>query len=189
METLQKLTQEQLDEIKDLAKTKNLKEIASHFGMSKLSFRMLRREQPEITTIYEGTPKDKVRTEYTPEELIEIEKMMEVLSMTAVVKKLGISMPILTKARNQHPELEAALTRGMENRSSDFNHLIRVKKKEEKAAIAETQIEQKNNNVKKSKQKEESLFTKAPEDISPEEALQRFYKLKEDAKRKRLFKL
>jgi len=30
METLPKLTQEQLDEIKDLAKTKNLKEIASH---------------------------------------------------------------------------------------------------------------------------------------------------------------
>ena len=184
MEIHQKLTQEQLGEIKELAKTKTLKEIASHFHMSTLDFRMLRKEQPEISSIYDETPKDRMRTEYTPEELIEIEKMMETSNITCVAKKLGISIFLLTRARNQHPELEEVLTRGMENRPSDFNSLMRARKKEQKAAIVKTQIQQETNEVKIRTQKKESLFTRAPEDISPEEAIQRFHKLKEDAKRK-----
>jgi len=53
MKKPQQLTQDQLNELKELAKTKMLKEIASHFNMNKETFRLLRKEQPEIDTIYQ----------------------------------------------------------------------------------------------------------------------------------------
>jgi hypothetical protein len=55
----------------------------------------MRKEQPEIDAIYNTIPKDRLRTEYTPAELLEIEKMLATLSMTEVIKHLGISMATL----------------------------------------------------------------------------------------------
>lgn len=45
MKTQQKLTEAQIEEIKYLAKTKTLKEIASHFNISISNFRVMRKEQ------------------------------------------------------------------------------------------------------------------------------------------------
>jgi hypothetical protein len=44
MKKPQQLTQDQLNELKELAKTKMLKEIASHFNMNKETFLLLRKE-------------------------------------------------------------------------------------------------------------------------------------------------
>lgn len=73
-----------MEEIKDLAKTKTLKEIASHFNISTSNFRVMRKEQPEIDAIYNAVPKDRLRTKYTPTELLEIEKMLATLSMETI---------------------------------------------------------------------------------------------------------
>jgi len=191
MKTQQKLTEAQLDEIRELAKTKTLKEIASHFNMSKTTFLMIRKLQPEIDAIYQGAAKSTVPIIYTPEQLLEIEKKVETLPMTSVAEYLGISMPTLGKARKGQPELEESLVRGINNRASNFNHLMLVQKnlqKSERAKIEKQKLEEggeaKGGVEKKGQEREiklestESLFTRAPDDISPEEAIMRFRKLK-----------
>ncbi len=120
-----------------------------------------------------------------------------VSSMTEVIKHLGISMATLTKARNLHPELEEALTRGMENRPSNFNGLMLAKQKELKK---QQQIIEKEKKVQEGGKEEilpkvsrvvipsenkESLFTRAPDDISQEDAIVRFRRLKEEDKNHR----
>jgi hypothetical protein len=52
MRSLQNLTEVQLEEIKELAKMKALKDLASHFNMSASTFRWIRKQQPEIDAIY-----------------------------------------------------------------------------------------------------------------------------------------
>jgi len=200
MKTQQKLTEAQLDEIKELAKTKTLKEIASHFNISTANFRVMRKEQPEIDAIYNTIPKDRLRTEYTPTELLEIEKMLATSSITDVVNHLGISIATLTKARNLHPELEGVLTRGMENRPSNFNGLMLAKQKQFKKQQQEIEKEKKAQEESKEAtppgvsrvvipvKNKESLFTRAPDDISPEEAIIRFRKLKAVDKKHRQLK-
>jgi uncharacterized protein YyaL (SSP411 family) len=194
------LTETQLEEIKELAKTLPLKEIASHFNISTSNFRVTRKEQPEIDAIYNAVPKDRLRTKYTPTELLETEKMLATLSMTEVIKHLGISMATLTKARNLHPELEEALTRGMENRPSNFNGLMLAKQKElkqqqeiiEKAKKAQEGGKEatspKVSRVVIPIENKDSLFTRAPEDISIEYAIVRFRRLQEEAKKQRNLK-
>jgi hypothetical protein len=194
MKTQQHLTEIQLEEIKELAKTKTLKEIASHFSISTSNFRIMRKEHPEIDAIYNTIPKDRLRTKYTPAELLEIEKMLATSSMTEVIKHLGISMATLTKARNLHPELEVSLTRGMENRPSNFNGLMLAKQKElkkqqqiiEKAKEgSKEEILPKVSRVVIPAENKESLFTRAPDDISQEDAIVRFRRLKEEDKNHR----
>jgi hypothetical protein len=119
--------------------------------------------------------------------------------MTEVIKHLGISMATLTKARNLHPELEEALTRGMENRPSNFNALMLAKQKELKKKQQIVGKKKKEQGVSKEKEipkvsrvvlpvkKKESLFTRAPYDISPEEAIERFQRLKAEEKKHRQF--
>ena len=194
---MQKLTEDQMEEIKYLAKTKTLKEIASHFNISTSNFRVMRKEQPEIDAIYNAVPKDRLRTKYTPTELLEIEKMLATSSMTEVIKHLGISMATLTKARNRHPELEGALTRGMENRPSNFNGLMLAKQKvlKKQQQILEKAKKEKEGSEEATPPKvsrvvipvenKESLFTRAPEGISTEAAIIRFSRLKEEDKHHR----
>jgi len=90
----------------------------------------------------------------------------------------------------------------MNNRPSNFNYLMRnlkKLKKEEKAIIQEQEQEEesvekdsfqaavKKNNKKKelNPEKTESLFTRAPDGISQEDAIERFHRLKEEDKNRR----
>jgi len=187
------LTQDQLNEIKHLAKSKTLKEIGCHFNMSKAQFQLFRKQQPEINAIYYGTTKDKVRTEYTPEELIEIEKMLATSNSVSLAKHLGISMSVLRQARTDHPELDSAIVRGINNRPSDFNLLMRIQRKKAKEEQLNSPEETKKDESKKVTQtknikikKSDSLFTRAPDDISPEDAIERFQRLKRQDKQQRL---
>jgi len=70
MKIQQELTQDQLAEFKELAKTKMLKEIAGHFNMSKQTFLMIRKQQQEIDIIYQAALKEKRNKIYTTEELL-----------------------------------------------------------------------------------------------------------------------
>ena len=196
------LTETQLKEIKELAKTKPIKDIASHFNMSTSTFRWIRKQQPEIDKIYQEVINERDNRIYSPDDILEIERMFETLDAISVARSLGISIPTLTRARKQQPELESAIIRGMNNRPSNFNYLMRnlkKLKKEEKAIIQEQEQEEesaekdsfqavvKKNNKKKelNPEKKESLFTRAPDGISPEDAIERFHRLKEEDKNHR----
>ena len=185
MKIQQELTQDQLAEFKELAKTKMLKEIAGHFNMSKQTFLMIRKQQQEIDIIYQAALKEKRNKIYTTEELLEIEELLETSNMESIVRYLGISMPVLTKARNNQPELEAAIKRGVANRSNNFNfkrkNEKRIQKEEKFELVMQKDEEEKTGEPKK----EESLLTRVFEDISQEEAIIRFNKLKAEEKKKR----
>ena len=75
MKKPQQLTQDQLNELKELAKTKMLKEIASHFNMNKETFLLLRKEQPEIDAIYQELKEQRKNRLYSEEEISVIEEM------------------------------------------------------------------------------------------------------------------
>jgi hypothetical protein len=94
MKKHQQLTQDQLNEIKELAKTKTLKEIASHFNMNKATFLLLRKEQLEIDVIYYGVLEQRKNKLYTTEEILAIEEMIRTSNMENIAKHLGISMPL-----------------------------------------------------------------------------------------------
>jgi histidinol phosphatase-like enzyme len=123
MKIQQELTQDQLAEFKELAKTKMLKEIAGHFNMSKQTFLMIRKQQQEIDIIYQAALKEKRNKIYTAKEILKIEKMLETSNMENIARYLWISIPALTKARNKQPELEEAIIRGIKNRPNNFNYL------------------------------------------------------------------
>tara|TARA_B110000908_G_C10129399_1_gene391463 strand:- start:265 stop:852 length:588 start_codon:yes stop_codon:yes gene_type:complete len=185
MKIQQELTQDQLAEFKELAKTKTWKEIASHFHIRVEILRLLRKNHPEIDIIYKKALKKKRNKIYTTEELLEIEELLETSNMESIVRYLGISMPVLTKARNNQPELEAAIKRGVANRSNNFNfkrkNEKRIQKEEKFELVMQKDEEEKTGEPKK----EESLLTRVFEDISQEEAIIRFNKLKAEEKKKR----
>jgi hypothetical protein len=72
----------------------------------------------------------------------------------------------------------------MKNRPSNFNHLRQIEEKAHKEEQAKTQKHIEKALPKQTGQmrtkKQESLFTRAPDDISQEEALARFRRLKEE---------
>jgi hypothetical protein len=189
MKKPQQLTSDQLNELKELAKTKMLKEIASHFNMNKETFRLLRKEQPEIDAIYQEAQEQTRNRLYSAEEISVIEEMGHASNIEDIAKYLGISRALLTKARKRQPELEEALIRGMKNRPSNFNYLRQAEEKAHKVEHAKTQKHIEKALHKQTGQmltkKQESLFTRAPEDISPEEALARFRRLKEEDRARR----
>ena len=189
MKKPQQLTQDQLNELKELAKTKMLKEIASHFNMNNATFLLLRKEQPEIDTIYQELKEQRKNRLYSEEEISVIEEMTHTSNMETIAKHLGISMPLLAKARKRQPELDVALIWGMKNRPSNFNHLRQIEEKAHKEEQAKTQKHIEQASHKKTEQlrteNKESLFTRAPDDISQEEALARFRRLKEEDRARR----
>jgi uncharacterized protein (UPF0147 family) len=191
MKKPQQLTQDQLNELKELAKTKMLKEIASHFNINKATFLLLRKEQPEIDSIYYKAQEQKKNKLYSAEEISVIEEMTKTSNMETIAKHLGLSMALLTKARKRQPELDVALIWGMKNRPSNFNHLRQVEEKAHKKEQAKTQKHIEKASHKKTEQlqteKKESLFTRTPDDISQEEALERFRRLKEEDRARRQF--
>jgi len=193
MQKQQQLTQEQLNELKGLAKTKTLKAIANHFNMNKATFMLLRKEQPEIDAIYYETKEKTKNKLYTAEEILAIEEMARTLNMENIAKHLCISIPLLTRARNRQPELDAAIIRGIKNRSSNFNFMRQAEQKAHREAQAKTQkhiakdIKKPLRNEKVQIVKQDSLFTRAPEDMPHEKALARFLRLKEEARERRLF--
>ena len=157
-----KLTQDQLNEIKELAKTKTLTEIGRYFNMNEAAFLLLRKQQPEINTIYHGTPKEKKCKLYTPEEILEIGEMAETANLETIASNLGISIPRLNRARANQPELDKVLINSIKNRASNFNYKTPTKAKPKRPEY------------------------RMPDEASPEEAIVRFRKLKEEEKRKRL---
>lgn len=189
----QQLTQAQLNELKELSKTKTLKAIANYFNMNKATFMLLRKEQPEIDAIYHEVKEQTKNKLYTAEKIMAIEEMAQTLNMENIAKNLGISIPLLTKARNRQPELDIAIIRGIQNRSSNFNFLRQAEQRAYREAQAKTQSDI-TKNIKKPLRKEkaqtvkqDSLFTRAPEDIPHEKALARFLKLRDEARDRRLF--
>ena len=169
MKIYKKFTEDQLNEVKELAKTKTLGEIAGYFNMSKATFVSLRKQQPEIDTIYYQNTKQKQGKLYTPEEILKIGELAKTLNLETIIKKLGTTIAYLNRARANQPELEEALIWVMKNRPGNFDH---PRQAEEKALSKRTGRLRTEN--------KESLFTRAPDDISPEEALARFRRLKEE---------
>jgi hypothetical protein len=159
MKKHQKLTQDQLNEVGELAKTKRWKEIASHFNMNKDTFLFIRKQQPEIDVIYYKNTKGKQNKLYTPEEILEIGKMAKTLNLETIAKNLGTTIPYLKRARANQPDLDKALIKSIEGWVS--------KKVQEKIKPLNPE-------------------SRMLEDISPEEAIIRFRELKAEEKRKRL---
>jgi hypothetical protein len=180
MSKIEKLTKNQLKEIKELAKTKTIKEVASHFEMSLNNFRELRKLQPEIDIIYSEVRSGKKFKIYTAEEIEEVEKLAQKFNLKCVAKHFDTLESFLAIARKNQPELDAALTRGMNHRASNG---IKGKKVTIPSAIV-TPVS-KTDSLITQIPKTDSLFIKAPDDISPEEALNRFYRLKAEEKKKR----
>ena len=187
MNKQQELTQDQLNEIKELAQTNTLKEIASHFNMSKQTFLIMRKQQPEIDIIYQKILRAKRNKIYTAEEILEIENMLKTSNMESIAKHLRVSIPVLTKTRSKQPKLEKAIIRGMQNRPSNFNYLRQKEAKKQKEEKFTALMQQEEHQEKQDLKTAESLSTRAPEFISPEEAIVRFRELKEEEKAKRKF--
>ena len=109
MKIYKKFTEDQLNEVKELAKTKTLGEIAGHFKMSKATFVSLRKQQPEIDTIYYKNTKQKQGKLYTAEEILKIGELAKTLDLETIIKKLGTTIAYLNRARANQPELDAVL--------------------------------------------------------------------------------
>ncbi len=161
MSKKKKFTEDQLNKVKELAKTKTLQEIAIHFNMNKSTFVSLRKEQPEIDTIYYKNTKEKQIKLYTSKEILEIGKMAKTLNLETIIKKLGTSLSYLKRARANQPELDAVLINSIEGRDGAFNYKTSAKIRPQR------------------------LECRTPNDISPEEAIERFHKLKEAEKKRR----
>ena len=162
MKRYKKFTKDQLNEVKELAETKTLGEIASHFNMSKSTFVSLRKQQPEIDTIYYNNTKEKQIKLYTSKEILEIGEMAKTLNLETIIKKLGTSPSYLKRARANQPELDAALIKGIESRDVAFNYKTSTKIRPQKPEYG------------------------MPDEISQEEAIIRFRELKAEEKKKRL---
>jgi hypothetical protein len=182
MTKLEKLTEDQLKEIRELAKTKPIKTIAGHFKMSVLKFRELRKFQPEIDDIISEITSGKKFKIYTDAEILEIGKMAETMSIEQITNKVGTTMGYFSKSRKRQPELDAAIVRGIKNRHHAFNQKIQHSKRMLK--IEEKAIESKNKKSKSKPKDQDSLFTRVSDDLSPEEAIRRFRRLKAEERRK-----
>ena len=182
MKTQPLLTEYQLNEVAELAKTKSLKEIASHFHISTDTLRSLRTKQPEIDIIYQRVTEEQRNKIYTAEEIVSIGDLAQEMNLDNVAKHLEISRPRLIEARRKQPELDDALTRGVNNRSSNFDALQkasnRAQAEEGKASQLASDSEPEDDS--------ERLYIRAPEDISPEEAVKRFYRLKKEEKERQI---
>lgn len=168
-----KLNQSQLDEIAMLAKTKTLTEVAAHFNMSKTTFKLIRKEQPEIDQIYYHHYEQRHSRVYTKEDVLEIEKLATTLNIEAIAQHFGTSYYYFQQARMSQPELNDALLRGIANRGDDFSYKQKQKRK----------VEAPQNPIKE-KSISDSLANRAPQDISTEDALKRFYYLRQLNKEK-----
>jgi hypothetical protein len=181
MSKIEKLTEDQLNEIRELGKTKVLKEIARYFKMNVLNFRILREEQPEIDIIYNAIPKEKKYRIYTSEEIIEIEKLAQTLNIESLTKHLKTTMGYFKRSRKQQPELDEALKRAIDSkvRSSLFSQKIKAGKK-----FLKNEYDMQLKGKKPKPKEQESLFTRVSDDLSPEEAIRRFRRLKAEEKKK-----
>jgi hypothetical protein len=180
MSKIEKLTKEQLNKVRELAKTKVLQDIASYFKMNLTDFRLLRKIQPEIDVIYSEIRSGKKFRIYTIEEISEIEELAKKITLKSIVRKFDTLESFLITARKSQPELDAALTRGMNHRATNGT-------KREKVTTPLVLVKQvlKTDSLVAQIPKTDSLLIKAPDDISPEEALNRFYRLKAEEKRMR----
>ncbi|MDC0864829.1 hypothetical protein OAP56_02650 [Rickettsiaceae bacterium] len=168
-----KLTQGQLEELRVLAQTKNLNEIADHFQMSKFVFKRMRKEQSEINQIYNSVAK--VYRVFSPEEIQESHQLVRTLAVRDVAKHFNVSYPFFEKARKLQPELGKAILDGISERRSDFDVSKKQKKRFEDKKKREQEILE-----------SDCLSKRAPIDISPEDALKRFNRLWQIEKAKRL---
>lgn len=177
------LNKDEFQEIKSLAGTMRLKDIASHFGLTTVAFRRIRERQPEIDQIFKETSiSDKI---FTPEEIAEVEKLSKTTSMEHIAKYFNTSVYSMKKARNTQPELERAITDGINSRSDGF----RATQKMKKAKLRREQIDKKNSiggSRKSDTISTDSLDKRAPPDISYEDAIKRFYRLRDIEKKKRM---
>ena len=179
------LNKDELQEIKSLAGTMHLKEIASHFGLTTVAFRRIRKRQPEIDQIFKETSiSDKI---FTPEEIAEVEKLSKTTSMEHIAKYFNTSVYFMKKARNTQPELERAITDGINSRGDSF-----FAQKMKKTRLRREHIEQidKKNSIGGSRKSDaistDSLDKRAPPDISYEDAIKRFVRLRDIEKEKRM---
>ena len=129
--------------------------------MSKSTFVSLRKQQPEIEIIYYKNTKQKPIKLYTAEEIAKIGEMVKTLNLETLIKKLGTSSSYFNRARANQPELDEALIKGTEGREGAFNYKTSAKIRLQR------------------------LECRTPNDISPEEAIKRFHKLKEAEKKHR----
>jgi uncharacterized protein YgbK (DUF1537 family) len=129
MSRLTKLTEDQLNEIKELAKSKPLKLIASHFQMTLAQLKYLKKMQPEIDDIISEVISAKKFKIYTTIEISEIEKLAETLSIEQITNQVGTTMGYLSKSRKRQPELDAAIVRGIKNRHHAFSQKIQTSKR------------------------------------------------------------
>jgi hypothetical protein len=179
MSKIEKLTEDQLNEIRELAKTKTQKEIASHFQITHAQFKYLKKMQPEIDDIISEVTSAKKFKIYTAVEISEIEKFAETMSMEQITNKVGTTMGYLSKSRNRQPELDAAIVRGIKNRHHAFSQKIQTSKR-----ILKVEKDIESRSKKPKLQELDSLLTRVSDDLSPEEALRRFRRLKAEERRK-----
>lgn len=180
------LNKDELQEIKSLAGTMHLKEIASHFGLTTVAFRRIRERQPEIDQIFkEASISYKI---FTPEEIAEVEKLLQTNNMEQTAKHFNTSVYYMKRASNTQPELEKAITDGINSRSDGF----RATQKMKKTRLRREHIEQidKKNSIGGSRKSDtistDSLDKRAPPDISYEDAIKRFVRLRDIEKEKRM---
>jgi len=82
MNTYKKFTKEQLNEVKELAKTKTLKEIASHFNINRETFLLIRKEQPKIESIYQEVKEQKKSRLYSEEGLCCMNRILAIMPLS-----------------------------------------------------------------------------------------------------------
>ena len=179
-----RLDQSQLDQVAQLAKTKTMKELSAHFNMSKQTFQIIRQQQPEIDQIYHENRKQKNVKTFTKDEILEVEKLAETINIEAIAKHFATSVYHFNKARKEQPELAKALMQGIDNRSGYFGYQQKQKRKVIKQKTSKKVEIISAVGVSES----DSLENRAPANISTEEALQRFYHLRQIDRQKQLRK-
>jgi len=168
-----RLAQSQLEELRVLAETQNLNEIAGHFHMSKYIFQRARKEQPEIDQIYDSIAKvDRV---FSAEEIQEAHQLVQTLAIRDVAKHFNLSYRQFEKIRSLQLELNKAMLDGVSARKSGFDASKKQKKRSEDKKKHEQEILD-----------SDCLSKRPPLNISPEDALVRFNRLKKIEKAKRL---
>jgi len=179
--TGRRLNEGQLEEIKILAKTMCLKEIAEHFNIGQVAFRAIRSWQLEIDEIYkEASSSNRV---FTKEEIVEIEQLLQTMNLERVSRHFNASINSMKKARSAQPELNEAIINGVASRSGGCFVKQKIKKVELQKSQQRLEVYTRD---AWDKLDFDSLTRGAPPNISYEDAISRFYKLKNAEKTKRI---
>ena len=178
---VREFSKEELIKIEELAQTKTSVEIAEYFGLTRTTFKYLKKKYPDLREAIDrgneaggNYPKRRVYKKkmhvFTQEDLVKIENLVVHCSYREVAENIGLAEHQFLALRKTNSEVKEALERGVAKRGDNF---IR------------SQRDKKSKNIKNGKAVESSTKVH-PLEYDEISALQKFKKEFEENKIKRL---